>query len=99
MKEDSFVLDAIKFAICIITLFLFFAFLVFMWKWGNAAYEDMNRSTKLEGYEVIHYTKSCIDNKQFIKYRSGITIDLDMNGKPIHCNFEKAFEEGANETQ
>lgn len=93
MKEDSFVWDILKFAICVITIFLFFAFLVFMWKLGNAVFEEMKESTKLEGYEVIHYTKSCIDNKQFINYRRGITIDLDMDGKPIRCNLEKAFEE------
>lgn len=89
MKEDSFVWDIIRFVICVITLSLFLAFLGFMWKWKNEAFEELKESTKLEGYEVIHYTKSCIDGKQFINSGRGITINLDMDGKPIPCNLKE----------
>lgn len=84
MKENSSTGGIIKF---IITLFIFLAFIGFMWKWNNETFEGI--STKIEGYEVIHYTKSCIDNKQFINVQRGITINLDMDGKPIPCNLKE----------
>lgn len=83
-NEDSFVWDILKFVISIITLLIFLAF---MWKWNNESFQE--ESTKLEGYEVIRYTKSCIDGKQFINSGRGITINLDMDGKPIPCNLEE----------
>lgn len=83
-NEDSFVWDILKFVISIITLLLFLAF---MWKWNNESFQE--ESTKLEGYEVIRYTKSCIDGKQFINGGRGITINLDMDGKPIPCNLKE----------
>lgn len=89
MKEDSFIGDILKLVICVITLFLFFALMGFVWKVHNEAHEKMNKSMGIEGYEVINYTKSCIDNKQFINSGSGITINLDMDGKPIPCNLKE----------
>lgn len=83
-NEDSFVVDNLKLVISIIILF---AFTCLMWKWNNETFEEI--STKLEGYEVIRYTKSCIDGKQFINGGRGITINLDMDGKPIPCNLEE----------
>lgn len=79
-NEDSFVGDILKFVISIILI----AFIAFMWKQKNE--EELKESTKLEGYSVIQYTKSCIDGKQFINAGRGITINLDMDGKPIPCN-------------
>ena len=88
MKEDSFIGDILRFVISIITLFLFLAFIGLMWKLKNGAFEEMKESMKLEGYEVIRYTKSCIDGKQFINAGRGITINLDMDGKPIPCDLK-----------
>lgn len=89
MKDDSFVWDILKLAICVITLFLFFYLMSSVWKVHNEALEKMNKSMGIEGYEVIKYTKSCIDNKQFINSGSGITINLDMEGKPIACKVKE----------
>ena len=84
MKEDSFKGNILKLVISVTTLFLF---LGFMLKWNNESFQE--ESTKLERYEVIRYTKSCIDGKQFINSGRGITINLDMDGKPIPCNLEE----------
>lgn len=89
MKEDSFVGDILRFVISVITLLLFLAFIGLMWKLKNGAFEEMKESTKLEGYEVIQYTKTCIDNKEFILQVKGLTINLDMDGKPIPCNLKE----------
>lgn len=83
-NEDSFVGNNLKLVISVIILLLFIGF---MWKWNNESFQE--ESTKLEGYEVIRYTKSCIDGKQFINGGRGITINLDMDGKPIPCNLEE----------
>ena len=86
MKEDSFVEDNIGLVIAFIIIFLFVAFVgLMMWK-GS---EEMKESTKIEGYEVIRYTKTCIDNKEFILRLKGLTINLDMDGKPIPCNLKE----------
>lgn len=82
MKENSFVGNNLKFVISIITLLAFFGL---MWKLKNESFE----STKLEGYVVIQYTKTCIDNKEFILRIKGLTINLDMDGKPIPCNLKE----------
>lgn len=89
MKQDSFVGDIIRFVLSVITLLLFLAFIGLMWKLKNGAFEEMKESTKLEGYEVIQYTKTCIDNKEFILRVKGLTINLDMDGKPIPCNLQE----------
>lgn len=83
-NEDSFKGNNLKIVISVIILFLFIGF---MWKWNNEVFVE--ESTKLERYEVIPYTKSCIDGKQFINAGRGITINLDMEGKPIPCNLEE----------
>lgn len=86
MKEDSFVVAILKLVFSVTILFLFIGF---MWEWRNADFEELEESTKLEGYEVILYTKSCIDGKQFINAGRGITINLDMDGKPISCTLKE----------
>ena len=88
MKENSSIEDILRFVIPFIIIFLFLNFLGFMWKVRNEALEKMDKSMEIEGYEVIHYTKSCIDGKQFINAGRGITINLDMDGKPIPCNLK-----------
>ena len=89
MKEDSFVGDILRFVISVIIIFLFLAFIGLMWKLKNGDSYQLEKSTEMEGYEVIRFTKSCIDGKQFINARRGITINLDMEGKPIACKVKE----------
>ena len=37
-------------------------------------------------YIEINYYKACINNKEFIVYDRGITINLDVDGKPVTCS-------------
>lgn len=40
-------------------------------------------------YIEIHYQKACINNREFIIHGRGITINLDVDGKPVVCSHKK----------
>lgn len=47
-------------------------------------------SEEKEGYTNIHYSKTCIEGKEFIytsgtQYFSGLTMNFNEDGKPILC--------------
>jgi hypothetical protein len=51
---------------------------------GETGEINENNFKTCEGINCI-YRKTCVDNKQFIYGYRQITIDLDFDGKPIHC--------------
>ena len=46
-------------------------------------------SEESDNYVKIRYEKACINNREFIIYGGGITINLDADGKPVACSYKK----------